>query len=108
MKAPPGDVVVKVAVCAEEPSGVAVTVYFVPEYGFLSDVHLVLAALSEPASVEPSFPVTVTDASVPSVTVTSTGSAKSAFLVPSAGVTERVGFFAVARADTPALAVVPP
>jgi hypothetical protein len=84
---------------------VAVTVYLVPEYGFLADVHLVLAALNEPASVEPSLPVTFTDASVPSVTVTSTGFAKSAFLVPSAGVTETVGLLAAAFADAAGVAV---
>jgi hypothetical protein len=49
--------------------------------------------------VEPSFPVTFTEASVPSVTVTRTGLEKSAFVVPSAGVTAIVAFFAADRAD---------
>jgi hypothetical protein len=86
--------VVKVAVCADAPSGVAETVYFVPEYGFLAEVHRVLASLNVPASVEPSLPVTLTEASVPPVTVTSTGSVNAAFPVPSAGLTETTGSFA--------------
>ncbi|MFG2786053.1 hypothetical protein [Streptomyces sp. NPDC048419] len=40
--------------------------------------------------------MTFTEASVPSVTVTSTGLENPAFLVPSAGVTEIVGLFAAA------------
>ncbi|WP_244187756.1 hypothetical protein [Streptomyces regalis] len=43
--------------------------------------------------------MTFTDASVPSVTVISTGLVKSAFSVPSAGVTVIVGCFAEACAD---------
>ncbi|MGY6021561.1 hypothetical protein [Streptomyces spinosirectus] len=42
--------------------------------------------------------MTFTEASVPSVTVTSTGLENPAFLVPSAGVTEIVGFLAAAFA----------
>jgi hypothetical protein len=37
--------VVKVAVCAVPLAAVAVTVYFVPEYGFLDEVHVVRASL---------------------------------------------------------------
>jgi hypothetical protein len=50
-------------------------------------------SVKPPSRAEPSFPVTVTDSSVPSVTVTSTGLVKSACVVPSAGVTVMVGLF---------------
>jgi hypothetical protein len=49
--------------------------------------------------VEPSLPVTSTEARVPSVTVTTTGPAKSAFVVPSAGVTETTAFLVAACTD---------
>lgn len=61
--------------------------------------------------MEPSFPLTSTLASVPSLTVTSTGLVKPAFFVPSAGVTVTVGdltsAFVLAPAVAPALASVP-
>lgn len=95
----PGDFVVKVAVSSVPSCAVTATVYLVPEYGFVVEVHVVFAPLSDPASVEPSLPVTFTEARVPSVTVTSTGPSKSAFLVPSAGVTVMAAFFAAAWAD---------
>lgn len=87
---------VKVAVSASAPSAFAVTVYFVPEYGFSFDVQVVLASSKEPSSVEPSLPLTSTDARVPSVTVTSTGLVNAAFLLPSAGLTATTGFFVAA------------
>jgi hypothetical protein len=80
----PGDFVVKVAVSSVPSCAVTATVYLVPEYGFVVEVHVVFAPLSDPASVEPSLPVTFTEARVPSVTVTSTVMA---------------AFFAAARAD---------
>lgn len=49
--------------------------------------------------MEPSLPVTFTEARVPSVTVTSTGAVKSAFVVPSAGVTLTTAFLVTARTD---------
>lgn len=61
--------------------------------------------------MEPSFPLTSTLASVPSLTVTSTGLVKPAFFVPSAGVTVTVGVltsaFVLAPAVAPAFAPVP-
>lgn len=54
--------------------------------------------------MEPSFPLTSTLASVPSLTVTSTGLVKPAFFVPSAGVTVTVGALALAFVLAPAVA----
>lgn len=56
-------------------------------HGLRYEVHFVRAALNVPASVAPSSPVTRTDASVPTLTLTSTGLVKAAPQVPSAGVT---------------------
>jgi hypothetical protein len=78
---------------------VTATVYPVPEYGFFVEIHFVFVSLHDPASVEPSSPVTFTEARVPSVTVTSTGAVKSALVVPFAGVTVTTAFLVAARAD---------
>ena len=73
--------------------------------GFFAEVHLVFASLGEPAGLEPSLPVTLTEARVAFGHGDLDGAGETG-PVPSAGVTETVGLFA-AWAGAAAVAVPP-
>jgi hypothetical protein len=98
----PGDFVANADVCSAGPAAFTVTVYSVPEYGFLSETRRVRPSSKDPARVGPSSPDTSTADSAPSVTEATTGSVKSALFVPSAGETVTVGVLTCAFAFVPA------
>ncbi len=71
-------------------------------------VQLVPSAASCPATSTPPGPVTVTELSLPPVTVTLTGWVKSAFWLPAAGVTVSTAVEAFAAPEPPAPDPEPP